>query len=56
MRLIGLYQKTAVLQFISAFVGRPFKALGLDPTEVQVDLAMARKALEDPNVHRHFNY
>ena len=56
MRLIGLYQKTAVLEFISTFAGRPFEALGLDPAEVQVDLALARKAVEDTKVHRYFHY
>ena len=56
LRLIGLYQKTAVLEFISTFAGRPFEALGLNPVEVQVILARARKSLEDPQVHRYFNY
>ncbi|PHH92361.1 hypothetical protein CDD83_7739 [Cordyceps sp. RAO-2017] len=56
MRLIGLYQKTAVLEFISTFAGRPFEALGISTAEVQLTLALARKALEDTSVHRYFNY
>jgi hypothetical protein len=56
MRLIGLYQKIAVLDFISTLAGRPFEALGLSQEEAQVTLALARKALDDANVHRYFNY
>ncbi|KFY48756.1 hypothetical protein V495_01056 [Pseudogymnoascus sp. VKM F-4514 (FW-929)] len=56
MRLIGLYQKTAVGDFISTLGGRPFAALGMSEEEAQVTLAFARKALNDPSVHRYFNY
>ncbi|KFZ13083.1 hypothetical protein V501_03898 [Pseudogymnoascus sp. VKM F-4519 (FW-2642)] len=56
MRLIGLYQKTAVGDFISTLAGRPFEALGMSQVEAQVTLAFARKALDDANVHRYFNY
>lgn len=56
MRLIGLYQKTAVGDFISTLAGRPFEALGMSQEEAQVTLAFARKALNDANVHRYFNY
>lgn len=56
MRLIGLYQKTVVLDFISTLAGRPFEALGLSQDEAQVTLALARNALGDANVHRYFNY
>lgn len=56
MRLIGLYQKTAVGDFISTLAGRPFEALGMSQVEAQVTLAFARKALNDANVHRYFNY
>ncbi|KND87017.1 hypothetical protein TOPH_08370 [Tolypocladium ophioglossoides CBS 100239] len=56
MRLIGLYQKTVVLEFISTFAGRPFQALGMSPTEAQVTVAHARAALGDTSVHRYFNY
>ncbi|RDA92019.1 hypothetical protein CP533_0998 [Ophiocordyceps camponoti-saundersi (nom. inval.)] len=56
LRLIGLYQKTAVEEFISTFAGRPFEALGISTAEVQLVLALARKALDDTGVHRYFNY
>ena len=56
MRLIGLYQKTAVRDFISTLAGRPFEALGFSQEEAQVTLALARKALDDTHVHRYFNY
>ncbi|XWW97863.1 hypothetical protein V2A60_005859 [Cordyceps javanica] len=56
MRLVGLYQKTAVTDFISTLAGRPFKALGLSDEEAQVRLALARQALDDARIHRYFNY
>lgn len=56
LRLVGLYQKTAVSDFISTLAGRPFKALGLSEEEAQVRLAFARQALDDPAIHRYFNY
>ncbi|KAH8691983.1 S-adenosyl-L-methionine-dependent methyltransferase [Talaromyces proteolyticus] len=56
LRLIGLYQKIAVLDLMPALAGRPFEALGLSQAESQVTLAFARKALEDSKVHRYFNY
>ncbi|KAJ9156100.1 Methyltransferase type 11 [Pleurostoma richardsiae] len=56
LRLIGLYQKYAVLDLMSALAGRPFEALGLSQVESQVILAHARRGLEDSTVHRYFNY
>lgn len=56
MRLIGLYQKTAIRDFISTLAGRPFEALGMSQDEGQAALAIARKALDDANIHRYFNY
>lgn len=56
LRLIGLYQKMAVLDLMPALAGRPFEALGMSQTESQVTLAFARKALEDTKVHRYFYY
>lgn len=56
LRLVGLYQKTAVLEFIPTLAGRPFEALGMSQAESEVALAMARKSLEDTSVHRYFNY
>ncbi|TWU76084.1 hypothetical protein ED733_007616 [Metarhizium rileyi] len=56
MRAIGLYQKMAVLDFIPTLTGRPFQALRISEAEAEVRVALARKGLEDPSVHRFFNY
>ncbi|GAB0136405.1 hypothetical protein EsDP_00004706 [Epichloe bromicola] len=56
MRNVGLYQKMAVLDFLPTLSGRPFKALGMSEAEAEVTVAMARKGLDDANVHRYFNY
>ncbi|KAG6074820.1 hypothetical protein E4U33_002293 [Claviceps sp. LM78 group G4] len=56
MRLVGADQRTAVGEGLSLLAGRPFQALGISEAEAQVIIAMARKGLEDPNVHRYFNY
>lgn len=56
MRTVGLYQKMAVLDFLPTLPGRPFKALGMSEAEAEVTVAMARKGLDDANVHRYFNY
>ncbi|KAG6062518.1 hypothetical protein E4U32_002233 [Claviceps aff. humidiphila group G2b] len=42
MRIVGLCQKIATLKMSEA--------------EAEVTIAMARKGLEDPNVHRYFHY
>ncbi|KAJ3472647.1 hypothetical protein NLG97_g10820 [Lecanicillium saksenae] len=56
LRLVGMYQKRVIIDFISTFAGRPFQALGISEQEAQVRLALARQALEEPHVHRYFNY
>lgn len=56
MKLIGLYQKTAVLDFIPTLAGRPFEALGMSPQEAEIRLSLARNALDKVSVHRYFNY
>lgn len=56
MKLIGLYQKTAVLDFIPTLAGRPFEALGMPPAEAEIRLSLARNALDKVSVHRYFNY
>jgi hypothetical protein len=56
LRLVGLYQRMAVLDILPAIGGRPFAALGMSAAEIEVTLAMARKALHDDSVHRYFNY
>lgn len=56
MRVVGLYQKMAVLDFLPTLTGRPFKALGMSDAEAEVAVAMARKGLDNANAHRYFNY
>ena len=56
LRLVGLYQKLAVLEILPVFAGRPFTALGMTEVESQVTVAHARRGLEDTNAHRYFSY
>ncbi|KAG6094966.1 hypothetical protein E4U30_002892 [Claviceps sp. LM220 group G6] len=56
MRIVGLYQKIAVEDGIPFLTGRPFQALEMSEAEAEVTIAMTRKGLDDPTVHRHFNY
>ncbi|KAG6044178.1 hypothetical protein E4U39_003610 [Claviceps sp. Clav50 group G5] len=55
MRIVGLYQKMAVVDVLPIFSG-PFQALGMSEAEIEVMNAMARKGLDDPKAHRYFNY
>ncbi|EFX02944.1 hypothetical protein CMQ_2873 [Grosmannia clavigera kw1407] len=56
LRLVGLYQKTAISEFLSAMAGRPFEALGIDATARQAIVALARRSLEDTTIHRYMPY
>jgi hypothetical protein len=56
LRLIGLYQKMAILDLMPSLAGRPFEALGISPVERQGILSLARAGLEDIKVHRYFTY
>ncbi|KAK3358747.1 hypothetical protein B0T25DRAFT_587903 [Lasiosphaeria hispida] len=56
MRLVGMYQKMAVLDLLPAVAGRPFAALGMSEMESQVTLAHTRRGLNDASVHRYFHY
>ncbi|KAK0721052.1 S-adenosyl-L-methionine-dependent methyltransferase [Lasiosphaeris hirsuta] len=56
MRLIGMYQKMAVLDLLPAVAGRPFAALGMSEIESQVTIAHTRRGLNDASVHRYFHY
>ncbi|KAK3493611.1 S-adenosyl-L-methionine-dependent methyltransferase [Neurospora crassa] len=56
LRLVGMYQKMAILEIMEALAGRPFDALGLDPVQREMILMEARKGLDNPRVHRYFNY
>ncbi|KAK3388291.1 S-adenosyl-L-methionine-dependent methyltransferase [Sordaria brevicollis] len=56
LRLVGMYQKMAILEIMQALAGRPFDALGLDQVQKEVIMMEARKGLDNPRVHRYFNY
>ncbi|KAG6292408.1 hypothetical protein E4U09_003436 [Claviceps aff. purpurea] len=56
MRVVGLYQKMAVKELLPTLAGRPFQALKMSEAEIEVTIALARKSLDDPNVHRYFDY
>ncbi|KAG6135801.1 hypothetical protein E4U38_001683 [Claviceps purpurea] len=56
MRIVGLYSRLALAELLTTLAGRPFQALEMSEAEIEVIMAMARKGLDDPNVHRYFNY
>ncbi|KAG6156724.1 hypothetical protein E4U37_008271 [Claviceps purpurea] len=56
MRVVDLYQRLAVMEILPSMSGRLFHALEMSEAEVEVAIAMVRKGLNDPNVHRYFNY
>ncbi|KAG5937363.1 hypothetical protein E4U59_004408 [Claviceps monticola] len=56
MRVVGLYQSMAVKELLPTLAGRPFQALKMSEAEIEVTIALARKGLDDPNVHRYFDY
>ncbi|KAK1777081.1 S-adenosyl-L-methionine-dependent methyltransferase [Copromyces sp. CBS 386.78] len=56
LRLVGLYQKMAILEIMQALAGRPFDALGLDQVQKEMIMMEARKGLDNPRVHRYFRY
>lgn len=51
LRLIGMYCRTAVNDMFGAMAAKPFRALDMNPTEIQVFLAAARKDLKNPAIH-----
>ncbi|KAH9897570.1 S-adenosyl-L-methionine-dependent methyltransferase [Xylariomycetidae sp. FL2044] len=55
LRLIGMYNKTIIQEFIPACAGRPFQALGLSEAEREVWRASAIRSLNDPVPHRYWN-
>ncbi|KAG5914397.1 hypothetical protein E4U61_005812 [Claviceps capensis] len=44
------------LEVLPSLSGRPFQALKMPEAEIEVAIDMARKGLDDPNVHRYFDY
>ncbi|KAM5386509.1 hypothetical protein ACJZ2D_000472 [Fusarium nematophilum] len=55
LRLIGLYCRTAVGDMFGAMAAKPFRKI-MDPEEIQVLLAAARKDLQDVNIHSYEKY
>ncbi|KAG6056187.1 hypothetical protein E4U17_002430 [Claviceps sp. LM77 group G4] len=56
MRIVGLYSRLVLAELLNTLAGRPFQALEMSEAEIEVTMVMARKGLDDPNVHRYFNY
>ncbi|KAG6291982.1 hypothetical protein E4U46_000583 [Claviceps purpurea] len=56
MRVVDLYQRLVVMEILPSMSGRLFHALEMSEAEAEMAIAMARKGLNDPNVHRYFNY
>jgi hypothetical protein len=51
MRLIGLYLKMAMSDMFGAMAAKPLLTLNLQPIEIELLLASARKEMADPTVH-----
>ncbi|KAI1499049.1 S-adenosyl-L-methionine-dependent methyltransferase [Biscogniauxia marginata] len=55
LRLVGMYLKTIIQEFVPVCTARPFQVLGLSETEREAWRATAIRALEDQSVHRYWN-
>ncbi|CCT75453.1 related to TAM domain methyltransferase [Fusarium fujikuroi IMI 58289] len=55
LRLIGLYLKTAVSDMFGAMAAKPLRKI-LEPEEIEVFLADARKDLDNVNIHSYEKY
>ncbi|RBA15831.1 hypothetical protein FPRO05_12438 [Fusarium proliferatum] len=55
LRLIGLYLKTAVSDMFGAMAAKPLRKI-LEPEEIEVFLADARKDLNNVNIHSYEKY
>ncbi|KAG6197923.1 hypothetical protein E4U10_007624 [Claviceps purpurea] len=53
---IAKSSRLAVMEILPSMSGRLFHALEMSEAEAEVAIAMARKGLNDPSVHRYFNY
>lgn len=56
LRLVGFYFRRVITDMLAALGNRPFRALGMDPIEIEVFLASVRKSLKDPSIHSYFNF
>ncbi|KAH6876611.1 S-adenosyl-L-methionine-dependent methyltransferase [Thelonectria olida] len=55
MALIGLYCRNAVSDMFGAMAAKPFRKV-MDPVEIEMFLAAARKDLANPNMHAYEKY
>ncbi|KAI9152037.1 S-adenosyl-L-methionine-dependent methyltransferase [Paramyrothecium foliicola] len=51
LRLVGQYMLTVMSDLMGAFGAKPFRALGMEPAEIEVFLAEARKDMKDTKQH-----
>jgi len=56
LRLVGMYWRLAISDFLPPVGGRILLSLGMSPEEIEVFLVGVRKALADTSVHSYFNY
>lgn len=56
LRLVGMYMRTVTEDFLGAAASKPLAALGIERTEIEVFLALVRKAIRDPEVHAYGTY
>ncbi|KAJ3961231.1 hypothetical protein N0V92_002116 [Colletotrichum tropicale] len=56
LRLVGMYMRTVTEDFLGAAASKPLAALGMERTEIEVFLALVRKAIRDPEVHAYGTY
>ncbi|KAK3950954.1 S-adenosyl-L-methionine-dependent methyltransferase [Pseudoneurospora amorphoporcata] len=54
LRLCGLFWRTAVMDGLKGLCSRPFQAIGLTPTQIEVFLVDVRKAVMDGSFHTYF--
>ncbi|KAF4813542.1 Secondary metabolism regulator LAE1 [Colletotrichum tropicale] len=56
LRLVVMYMRTVTEDFLGAAASKPLAALGMGRTEIEVFLALVRKAIRDPEVHAYGTY
>jgi hypothetical protein len=56
LRLVGQYLSTSMSDFMTAFAAKPFRALGMEPAEIEVFIAKARKDMKDPKQHAYLEF
>ncbi|KAK3342731.1 S-adenosyl-L-methionine-dependent methyltransferase [Neurospora tetraspora] len=54
LRLCGLFWRTAAMDGMAGLCSRPFRAIGLTPTQIESFLVDVRKAVMDGSIHTYF--